>query len=239
MRASTAREWRVLRADAVRCLLENEGCKFIVTNQDYQFPIAGKKLPGNGAFVSAISVGARREPDVVTAKPSPYVLQAVMAAAGTTADRTLMVGDMWSDIAFGHRAGADACLVLSGVAGLHEASAWRGECRPDHILRDVRGLVDSRQVVRSSSAPASVLRRMWRRQPVSMAAVATLGVGAAGALVALACASGDGGKLQRVPRAFGVCPRGVQSGPQTFIPSMRLLETVTALRAVSHLTART
>ena len=132
----------------------------------------------------------------MTAKPSPYILHAVMAAEGVTADRTLMVGDMWSDIAFGHRAGADACLVLSGVAGLPEASKWRGECQPDHTLHDVRGLLERSQVVHSSSAPATMLGRMWRRRPVGMAAAATLGVGL-GALV-VAYASGDAGKLQRL-----------------------------------------
>ena len=135
-------------AYAVRCLLENEGCRLVVTNRDFQFPASGKRLPGTGAVVAAICAGANREPDAVTAKPSRVMLDLIMAEAGVTAERTLMVGDMWSDIAFGHRAGASAALVLSGVASAEDAARWKGDMRPDGIFTDIRGLISPTQVVR-------------------------------------------------------------------------------------------
>ena len=151
-------------AFAVRCLLENEGCRLVVTNRDFQFPMKGKRLPGTGALVAAVCTGANREPDVVAAKPSPFMLEAILRAAGAPAHRCLMIGDMWSDIAFGHRAGARAALVLSGVATAADAKAWTGECRPDAVLTDVRGLLDEARVVeplrrraRASRAMASAL----------------------------------------------------------------------------------
>ena len=139
-------------AFAVRCLLENEACQLIVTNRDFQFPMKGKRLPGTGALVAAICTGARREPDVVAAKPSPFMLQSIISAAGVAPHRTLMIGDMWSDIAFGHRAGGRSALVLSGVGTLEDADTWTGDSRPDAVLADVRGLLDPRHVVRPFSA---------------------------------------------------------------------------------------
>jgi hypothetical protein len=142
-------------AYAVRCLLENEGCQLIVTNRDFQFPMKGKRLPGTGALVAAICTGARREPDVVAAKPSPFMLQSIISAAGVAPHRTLMIGDMWSDIAFGHRAGGRSALVLSGVGTLADAESWSGENRPDAVLADVRGLLDPRHVVKPFSTASS------------------------------------------------------------------------------------
>lgn len=136
-------------AYAVRCLLENPGCELVATNRDYQFPIQGKRLPGAGALVAAVCAGAGREPDAVAAKPSPLMLNAIMAEAGVAPSRTLMVGDMWSDVAFGHRAGARAALVLSGVARAEDVLGWSAEAQPDAVLADARGLVDAALLVES------------------------------------------------------------------------------------------
>jgi phosphoglycolate/pyridoxal phosphate phosphatase family enzyme len=140
---------------ATRYLLENDDCRLVVTNRDYQFPAGPVRLPGTGALVSAVCTGARREPDVVTAKPSPYMLHAIMAAAHTPAERVLMVGDLWSDIAFGHRAGTRSALVLSGVTTAAAAKELRGESVPDCVLTDVVGLTDAARVVRPLTPPRS------------------------------------------------------------------------------------
>lgn len=132
---------------AVRYLLENAGCKFIVTNRDFQFPAGDVRLPGTGAIVSAIETGARRPPDVITAKPSPLMLQSIMAEARTPPDRVLMVGDLWSDVAFGHRAGTRAALVLSGVTSAADAAKLTGESSPDAVFTDVRGTIDAAHVI--------------------------------------------------------------------------------------------
>mmetsp|Transcript_51916 Transcript_51916/g.86104 ORF Transcript_51916/g.86104 Transcript_51916/m.86104 type:complete len:107 (+) Transcript_51916:293-613(+) len=94
-----------------------------------------------------------------------------------------MVGDMWSDVAFGHRAGTQAALVLSGVATIGEARQWRAEsteCSPDIVLHDVRGLVDPARVALSYSRYRDSRTSLWRRQhriatmPIVLAA---LGIG--------------------------------------------------------------
>lgn len=78
------------------------------------------------AIVAAVATAVRREPDVVAGKPSPFILHAILAELGRSgsgssdgpgdgptsggrtghiARRTLVVGDMWSDVEFGHAAG--------------------------------------------------------------------------------------------------------------------------------------
>ncbi len=142
--------------------------------------------------VAAIVAGARREPDAVTAKPSPIMLQSLQRRYAVPPERTLMVGDLWSDIAFGHRAGARSALVLSGVAKQEEAKSWTGECQPDAIAADVRGLVDAAHVVRPLAPRRGTLKPALRhhaaaaRGPVGLAAagvaVAALGIAVAARL---------------------------------------------------------
>ena len=166
-------------AYATRCLLEN-GAQLVVTNRDFQFPAQrGLKMPGNGAFVCAVCASARREPDVVVAKPDPYVMRKIIEdAGGCSPSRVLMVGDMWSDINFAHGAGADAALVLSGVATSADADAWTGDMRPDYVIDDLTKLL----------APAPPRRAFRRALDRLRAAVPWTHVAAAavGAAVALA-----------------------------------------------------
>ena len=158
---------------ATRCLLENKGCELVATNRDFQFPAQkNRKLPGNGAFVAAVCAASRREPDVVVGKPSRFALDSIIADAGVSARRTLMVGDMWSDVEFAHNAGCDALLVLSGVASLDDAQRWRGITRPDFVAPDLTALL--RPVERFPPAPSSSSRRWLLPSIVAAAAVAFL-----------------------------------------------------------------
>ena len=158
---------------ATRCLLENKGCELVVTNRDFQFPAQkNRKLPGNGAFVAAVCAAARREPDVVVGKPSRFALDSIIADAGVSARRTLMVGDMWSDVEFAHNAGCDALLVLSGVASLDDARRWSGITRPDFVAPDLTALL--RPAERFPPAPSSSSRRWLLPSIVAAAAVAFL-----------------------------------------------------------------
>ena len=141
-------------AYATRCLLEN-GAQLVVTNRDFQFPAQrGLKMPGNGAFVAAVCAAARKEPDAVVAKPEPYVLRKIIEDAGCAPSRVLMVGDMWSDVVFAHGAGADAALVLSGVATAADGDAWTGAMAPDYVVADLTRLLDP--------APPAAARRLKR-----------------------------------------------------------------------------
>lgn len=98
----------------------------------------------------------------------------------------LMVGDLWSDIAFGHRAGTRAALVLSGVTTPAMARELSGESAPDGVLTDVVGLVEPSRVV----APLRTTPPLRVSLPSAVATRAA-SVGRDGALGALAvCALG-------------------------------------------------
>ena len=196
-------------AYAVRCLLELPACTYLVTNRDYQFPTKGCRLPGNGMLVAAVSAGAAREPDLVCAKPSPWLLKTIMASEGVTPERTLMVGDMWSDIAFAHRAGACGALVLSGVATEADVATWTGDSVPDAVLRDVRGLVAPSKVVSTHGHARPMAARLRDAATRALAtrggrfALLGLGFAAAGAVgagaVLLAARSGGSPPTARPP----------------------------------------
>ena len=90
--------------------------KYIACNRDLTYPIEdGKFCPGSGAIVAAIEACSG-----VTAtelgKPKPAILTDALSRLGIEPKDTLMVGDrIDTDIACGIAAGADTCLVLTGV----------------------------------------------------------------------------------------------------------------------------
>lgn len=121
---------------ASMAILENEAL-FVCTNRDHQCPVPnGRKLPGNGALVSAVCETTRREP-VVAGKPSSFILDAIFGKA-TDRSNVLVVGDMWSDVAFAQNGGCKAALVLTGVASQSDADTWAN--KPDIVLDSIADL---------------------------------------------------------------------------------------------------
>lgn len=103
----------------VRCLVENPGCVYILTNPDLRFPIASASaadperegtassyLPAAGAMAASISACLGREP-TVCGKPSSLAFELIAAEHPMLVrERTTMVGDtLYTDIAFGNSCG--------------------------------------------------------------------------------------------------------------------------------------
>lgn len=123
-------------AYATRAILENDA-SFIATNRDFQYPAGGCVLPGNGALVASIVEATRKEP-LVTGKPSPFMLDRIFEQAHVQDPASvLVVGDMWSDIAFGKRCAT--ALVLTGVAKMGDVRTW--EEKPDVVLPSIVDIV--------------------------------------------------------------------------------------------------
>lgn len=121
---------------ASMAILENDAL-FICTNRDHQCPVPnGRKLPGNGSLVAAVSETTRREP-LVAGKPSSLILDTLFDK-DIDRSRVLVVGDMWSDVAFARNAGCKAVLVLTGVASQSEADTWAQ--KPDIVLESIADL---------------------------------------------------------------------------------------------------
>jgi phosphoglycolate phosphatase len=72
-------------------------------------------------------------------KPDPSALRAMMAAAGVTADQTMLVGDSKVDLETARRAGARSCLVAFGF-GFESVSKepFEGD---EAVVKDVATLV--------------------------------------------------------------------------------------------------
>ncbi len=99
--------------------------QYIACNADLTYPVEdGVFRPGSGAIVAALEAcsGVRA---TVVGKPAPDMLINALKALEIDPKDTLMVGDrMDTDIACGKAAGADTCLVLTGVSQAVPAGQW-------------------------------------------------------------------------------------------------------------------
>jgi glycerol-1-phosphatase len=114
------------------------GARFVGSNPDTTLPAPDGLWPGAGATLALLraSTGVRPE---VAGKPEGALLETAAAALGP--GRYLMVGDRAdTDLDGAHRLGWSTALVLSGVTRLADLPDLR--IAPDHLLRDVGGLLD-------------------------------------------------------------------------------------------------
>ncbi|MFD0340947.1 HAD-IIA family hydrolase [Streptomyces sp. NPDC127117] len=87
---------------------------WLATNLDATWPSERGPVPGNGAFIAALTAATGREPDLSVGKPEPTLFQ--QQAKAHNAQHPLVVGDrLDTDIEGGRRAGFDTLLVLTGV----------------------------------------------------------------------------------------------------------------------------
>jgi 4-nitrophenyl phosphatase len=115
--------------------------QFIATNRDATYPVESGPIPGSGSLVAALATAVGKDPFVI-GKPETHAYEAILKAAGVTAENSVMVGDrLDTDIAVGNRAGAHTILVLTGVSTREEADIAPPNERPDFIIGDLRELV--------------------------------------------------------------------------------------------------
>ena len=98
---------------AMRCL--QDGADFIATNNDSSYPTPNGLAPGAGSLVAALAYSSGRQP-INIGKPAAPLFEAALAVLGTSAARTLMIGDrLETDILGGAEAGMPTALVMTGV----------------------------------------------------------------------------------------------------------------------------
>ena len=118
-----------------------DGARFVATNLDATYPVAGGGLlPGAGAIVASVATATGRAPEVA-GKPSPPTVALVRRRLG---DFGLVVGDRPStDGALADALGWPFGLVLSGVTA--EVAPPGGEAIPDppppYVGADLASLV--------------------------------------------------------------------------------------------------
>jgi 4-nitrophenyl phosphatase len=118
-------------------LLIRRGARFVATNVDPTRPTEEGLVPGTGAILAAIEVGAGVKPTVV-GKPEPIMFELAMTKMGATPAATATLGDrIDTDMVGGVRAGCSTILVLSGSTSREEAEAYG----PDFMFEDIADLL--------------------------------------------------------------------------------------------------
>jgi 4-nitrophenyl phosphatase len=116
------------------------GARFVATNTDATFPVAGGGLlPGNGAIVASVQVASGVDP-VVAGKPNEAMAALVRERVGADALATsTLVGDRPdTDGLMARRLGVRFALVLSGVFTEADLPA---DPRPDVVAAALADLV--------------------------------------------------------------------------------------------------
>jgi glycerol-1-phosphatase len=126
------------------------GARFVGSNPDTTLPTPEGFWPGAGATLALLRASTGVRPRVA-GKPERALFDTAAAALGP--GPYLMVGDRAdTDLDGAHRLGWSTALVLSGVTRLADLPDLG--IAPDHLLRDVGGLLDPPGPVVGPAAPA-------------------------------------------------------------------------------------
>lgn len=125
------------------------GAVFVATNTDSTFPVEdGVVIPGGGSLVSAVATAAGVEPFVV-GKPRTYALKKIIEIAGSSPDRSVMVGDrLETDILGGNRMGMPTVFITTGVSTRNDANNAPDDMKPTRIIDDLIELLDESRSLR-------------------------------------------------------------------------------------------
>lgn len=136
-------EYRKLQIsfDAIRA-----GARLIATNPDRYCPVPGGGEPDCAAMIAAIEGCTGAVCDPIVGKPSPIMVQTIMALLNLPPERCIMVGDrLETDIKMGIDAGMATCLVLTGDATREKLAA--SGLQPTLILDQIDGLLDAQTLI--------------------------------------------------------------------------------------------
>jgi NagD protein len=105
--------------DAIRA-----GARLVGTNPDRYCPLPGGGEPDAAAMIAAIEACTGVRCDPIVGKPSPIMVETIMARLALPPQDCMMVGDrLETDITMGIRAGMATALVLTGDANRAKLAA--------------------------------------------------------------------------------------------------------------------
>ncbi len=120
------------------CTLLLNGADYFATHPDATCITPEGLIPDVGAIIAAIGTVTGRAPFIV-GKPETPMVAAALSRLGTTADRTLLVGDQLdTDMTMAGRAGLYAVLTLTGETTRERALAF--EPAPNLVVDGVHEL---------------------------------------------------------------------------------------------------
>lgn len=118
------------------------GARWVATNVDATLPTDRGQAPGNGSLVGAVRNAVDVDPEVM-GKPHPPMYAIAAQHLGLAPAEVLALGDrLETDIAGAVATGTGGALVLTGVHDWADAAAASRELRPDHVITDLRGLLE-------------------------------------------------------------------------------------------------
>ncbi len=103
---------------AMACQYIDAGVPYMATHPDVRCPLeGGKYLPDCGSMVALIETATGVKCEMVTGKPSRYMIDVVLATTGFKTEQLAVVGDrLYTDIALGADNGILSILLLTGEA---------------------------------------------------------------------------------------------------------------------------
>ena len=118
--------------------INEQKCKFIVTNTDKFVRVNGRHYPSCGTILASVLLTLTDKSYELVGKPNQFAIEVIKEEQGLAGKRVLMVGDNPdTDIKFGNTAGVATCLVLTGVVASEAEwlEKWQGEGRvPTHVM---------------------------------------------------------------------------------------------------------
>ena len=120
------------------CINENKDCRFIATNLDAVTHLTDEQeWAGNGSMVGAIKGCTGKEP-IVVGKPSPLMIDYLVAKYKISPSRMCMVGDrLDTDILFGSDNGLSTILTLSGVTTQEKLLSPANKIKPNFYVNSI------------------------------------------------------------------------------------------------------
>ena len=117
------------------------GARFVATNPDVTCPLPnGGEALDAGSFIALLEAACGRRVEAVAGKPSPLLLEVIMARWGLEPGECLLLGDrLETDLELGRRAGVAVAVVLTGVTTREQLAAW--PVQPDYVLESVGALI--------------------------------------------------------------------------------------------------
>ncbi len=123
--------------DAIRA-----GARFFATNADRFCPVPGGGQPDAAAINAAREASTGVMVEAVAGKPSRWMAEAALEAAGVLAADCLMVGDrLETDVRMGVEAGMATALVLTGATKREEVEG--AEFKPNYVIEGLGDLADT------------------------------------------------------------------------------------------------
>ncbi len=121
-------------------LLRNRDVPFFATHTDMVCPTPDGPVPDLGSILAMMRTATGREPCQTFGKPSPVILEPVLAQQGYAADETVIVGDrLYTDISMGASASLTTVLVLTGETTRAEYEF--SEIRADVVVPNLGELI--------------------------------------------------------------------------------------------------